>query len=525
MKPFMGQWAARVLVAVCAISLMAPGCASTKNVMNKATFGLIGGSQGPDDQSSEAKAERKAREKEEKQQREAEKRAAKDEERARKAAAKEEQQSEEKPGLMSRMTFGLVGGDRQSEADKQIAADTKAAERAQRRQDEEAREREKRDAKAAKRQQEQEEEARKKKEKLAAKEEKAKEKRAAKSESSQVQAMVSPDESASSAVPAQEQPKEKRTLMSRMTFGLVGGKKSDQAVESEAMGQSETPAASTESTTSTPPTSEEPTKEEKKAAKRAEKEQRDSEQQAKKDAERAEKEQQKQAEAEQAEETSTVTEPKEKRTLMSRMTFGLVGGKKQESSDTSEPSDTANTPTDAAASTEPVEPTLPPEQLAMAAPRDVQYDVQSASALDGEAQKLAKMPFKTTYDLSTKSATGKGQATASRETYSKNGYGITDLGDVRIAVQGMTFDGESRAGGVIISSDERLPAAGKAGAGNSAFIYEYAKGVTAAQFGTVNFTIANSVINIGGKSVPIGQGKKLIVVDGQGNVIGAYSVE
>jgi len=133
------------------------------------------------------------------------------------------------------------------------------------------------------------------------------------------------------------------------------------------------------------------------------------------------------------------------------------------------------------------------------------------------------MPFNTAIDLSTKSATGKGQATASRETYSKNGYGITDLGDVRIAVRDMKFDSESRAGGVIISSDDRAAAGGKAGTGNDAFIYEYAKGVTAVQFGTVTFTISNSVISIGGKSVPIGQGKKLVVVDQQGNVLGAYS--
>jgi hypothetical protein len=96
---------------------------------------------------------------------------------------------------------------------------------------------------------------------------------------------------------------------------------------------------------------------------------------------------------------------------------------------------------------------------------------------------------------------------------------------VRIAVQGMTFDGQSRAGGIIISSDERLAAGGKSGTGNNTFNYEYARGVSAVQFGTVSFTIAKSVISIGGKSIPIGQGKKLVVVDGQGNVIGAYSAE
>lgn len=498
----------KLTVVACVIALVVQGCATTKNVMNKATFGLIGGEEkkSGDQQASAqevSKAERKAREKEEKRQREAEKRAAKEDEKARKAAEREERKSEEKPGLMRRMTFGLIGGEKKSTEEQQQEAEAQAREKDQKRQKKEAREQEKREAKAAKEKQKQEAEAKEKDEKLAAKERKEQEKQAKVQEKQSVA-----DQKAAES--EKSEPKSKRSLMNRMTFGLVGGKKSDESDKS---------TSSDQSTASVPDT--EPGKEDKKAQKRAEKEQREAEKQARKDAEKAEKEQAKQAKAEeqQPESAAPGEEPKEKRSLMSRMTFGLVGGKKSDKSDSSDQSDQSTSST---ASTQPA---LAPEQLAMAAPADAHYDVEPASALDGEARKLAKMPFKTSVDLSTKSASGKAQATASRETYSKNGYGITDIGDVRIAVQGMTFDGESRAGGIVISSDDRAAVGGKAGTGNSAFVYEYAKGVTAVQFGTVNFTIAKSVISIGGKSVPIGQGKKLIVVDGQGNVIGAYAAE
>ncbi|MDZ4861399.1 MAG: hypothetical protein SGI88_20695 [Candidatus Hydrogenedentes bacterium] len=472
------------LAMICVIALIMPGCASTKNVMNKATFGLIGGSETSEsDQTAQAesKADRKVREKEEKQQREAEKQAAKDQEKAREAAEKEETataSAEEKPGLMNRMTFGLVGGDKQPDESKQQEAEAKAAKKEQERQGKIAREQEKRDAKEAKQQSEQEE-------KLAKKEQEQQEK--------------AEKETAEATSAETEQPKEKRTLMSRMTFGLVGdkGKKEGDVAETNAP----EPSAETSepAVTDAVPEPEGAMESPESAA-----------------AQEPAPEPGPSQTLDQRDTADETEAPKEKRTLMSRMTFGLIGGK-DDAGDSADPSDLSD-------ASEPSEATaLPADQLAMAAPIDAQYDVQPASAMGPEENKLAKMPFNTAIDLSTKSATGKGQATASRETYSKNGYGITDLGDVRIAVRDMKFDSESRAGGVIISSDDRAAAGGKAGTGNDAFIYEYAKGVTAVQFGTVTFTISNSVISIGGKSVPIGQGKKLVVVDQQGNVLGAYS--
>lgn len=513
-----------------------PGCSTTKNVMHKATFGLVGNEERPEaDPGKEAKAERKAREREEKQQREAEKRALRDEEKARKAAEKEEksQQADAKPkrGLMDRMTFGMVGGDNESD---------------------EAKEQEKR-AKAEAKERKRTETEEKKRAEKAAKEEKEAEKRAAKQDAEQAKREG-------------KEAGEKRGLMNRMTFGLAGAdKKTDEEKEQEKAAKAEA-------------------KEEARAEKEAKKEQERQENEAKA-AEKREVNEQKEAEKAAARAESDAEAPAEKRSMMSRMTFGLVGGGKKEKSDdeigpdspaeaasveapqrevsesaaaagpTTEPARTEDKPKEkrglmsrmtfglvgggekkemhdempagggAGGTSTAAQPALPPEQLAMAAPTNLAYDVQPASAMGAEERKLAKLPFKTMIDLSTKSSSGRPQATASRETYSRSGYGITDIGDVRIAVRDMTFNGESRAGGIVIASDDRAPAGGRSGIGNESFVFEYARGVTACTFGSVQFTISKSVINIGGKSIPLGQGKKLVVVDQQGNVLGAYAAE
>jgi hypothetical protein len=407
--------------------------------LNRMTFGLAGdGGDSAEKQAAKAEKERARAAKAEAE------RAEKDAKRAEKVARKEEAEiareeyesqpsSGEKRGFLNRMTFGLVGeGGKATETSQEPAA---AAE-------------EKRLAKEAEKQRKLEEKEKQKAEKLARKEERETRKEV---------------ETA-----AQDVSGEKRSLMSRLTFGLVGGEKDSDAAAEVDPGIAEDPAA---------------------------------------DAEHEEVV----ATAAEEREPATAAEEKsrgeaEKRPLMSRLTFGLVGGEKE-------------------LETQPVAPEPTPEQLAMAAPADARYDVQPASAMGAEERRLAALPFRTSVVYDSISGTGKPQATASRETYSKNGYGITDLGDVRIAVRGMTFPDESRAAGVVISSDDRARAAGRGGIGNAAFAYEYERGVTTCTFGTIQFTISKAVISIAGKSVPIGRGRKLIVMDDNGGLIGAYEAQ
>lgn len=476
-----------VLIVV-GLTVSGPGCASTKNVMNKATFGLVGSE---DDAAAEEKRAAKEQEK-------AEKQAAKEQKQAEKEAKKQEESDR---GFMSKATFGMVGGDSEEkaakkEAKRQSEEQKKAEKRAakeQKKAEKQAREDEKRMAKsqaepspsaeepkrgfmnkatfglvggdseekAAKKEAKRQAEAEKEAEKQAAEEQKQAEKQARKDE-----------EQMAKAEPAETEEESKRGFMSKATFGLVGGDSEEKAAKKE--------------------------------AKQAAKEQEKAEKQARK-----EEKQMAKAQEDAAEESETADAPK--RSLMSKLTFGLVGNGDGEP-----------------AGSETVEDEMPvstPEPPVAMAGGDGAGDVQPASAMSGEFQKLARLDFETEVSYDSMSASGKQQAVASRSTYSKHGFGITDLGDVRIAVRDMTFSGGSRGGRIIISSEDRAPASGTAGIGNESFTFDYAKGVTACTFGTIQFTIATGVIVIDGQSVPMGQGHKLVVIDSNGSVEGVYAIE
>ncbi|MCL4691984.1 MAG: hypothetical protein KJ060_05660 [Candidatus Hydrogenedentes bacterium] len=485
-----GFWTRILLVPiVVGLTVSGPGCASTKNVMNKATFGLVGSE-------DEASAEQKHADKE---QEKAEKQAAKEQKKAEKQAKKEEESGR---GFMSKATFGMVGGDSEEkaakkEAKRQAEEQKKAEKRAakeQKKAEKQAREDEKRmaksqaepstsaeepkrgfvnkatfglvggdaDDKAAKKEAKRQAEAEKKAEKQAAKEQKQAEKQARKDE-----------EQMAKAEPAAEtEAAPERGFMSKATFGLVGGDSEEKAAKKE--------------------------------AKQAAKEQEKAEKQARKVEKQAAK-----AQEDAAKESESADAPK--RSLMSKLTFGLVGNGETEEA--------------VAGTVEDEMPVSTPEPPVAMAGGDSAGDVQPASAMSGEFQKLARLDFETEVSYDSTSASGKPQAVASRVTYSKHGYGITDLGDVRIAVRDMTFPGGTRGGRVIISSEDRAQASGTAGIGNEAFTFDYAKGVTACTFGTIQFTIATGVIVIDGQSVPMGQGHKLVVVDSNGSVEGVYAIE
>jgi hypothetical protein len=473
---------------VIGVAVSGPSCASTKNVMNKATFGLVGAE---DDAARDQK------------------RAAKEQEDAEKQAAKEQKKAETDRGFLSKATFGLAGGESEE--------------------------------KAAKKEAKREAEAQKKAEKQAAKEQKKADKQAREQEKQMANA---PSDRSN---PSDSQDEPKRGFMSKATFGLVGGDSEEKAAKKEAKRQAE---------------------EQKKAEKQAAKEQKTVEKQA-----REQEKQMANAQSDQSDPSSTQEEPK--RGFMSKATFGLVGGDSEEKAakkeakrqadeqkkaekqarkdekqmakaqtDSSEPSDSPEKPkrslmsklsfglvgNDGSDNTDQqtVENEMPvstPEPPVAMPAGDSGQNIEPASAMGGDAQKLAKLPFETEVSYDALSASGKQQAVASRVTYSKHGYGITDLGDVRIAVRDMTFSGGTRGGRIIISSEDRAKAAGTAGIGNETFAFDYAKGVTACTFGTIQFTIATGVIMIDDQSVPMGQGHKLVVVDAQGNVEGVYAIQ
>ncbi|MFA6242458.1 MAG: hypothetical protein WC655_16095, partial [Candidatus Hydrogenedentales bacterium] len=300
----------------------------------------------------------------------------------------------------------------------------------------------------------------------------------------------------------QEPEKEERGFWNKATFGLVGG--GDKAAEEPEV------AAATE------PTEEVSKKDEKKARKEARK-------QAERDEEAAEEQAKQERKAAKAEEKASEEQKpeKEKRSFLSKATFGLVGGGKEEAEE-AKADDAKAAPEQTTASAEGG--LKEAESVDVAKAETEAAPAEPPTPIRGEHRGLAKLSFKTAVTKEGETRSGLAKLLASRRTYSENGYGICDLGDVRIAVKDMTFDGEARAAGVVIQSDERGVAAGKSGRGNEAFAFQYEKGVTTCAFGTVQFTISKAVLTIDGHDVNMGTGRKLVVLNESGKVDAVYNI-
>jgi hypothetical protein len=481
------------LVAALALALaLCPGCATSGTVLNKATFGLVGDKQ-PDADRAVEKEARQAQEqqrKAEKRERNAAKKAAKQERKATNKAEKEASKAEGGGGLASKMTFGLVGG---KSADEKAAKEAQQAEKQQRN--------------AAKKAAKQQRKAAKKAEKEASKAEGG------------------------------------GGLASKMTFGLVGGKSADEKAAKEAQ-QAEKQQRNA---------AKKAAKQERKAAKKAEKEAskaegggglaskmtfglmggKSADEKAAKEAQQAEKQQRKQAKrAEKQERKQAKKAEKEAEKaegghgLASKMTFGLIGGKTHEEKAAEEAKKAEKKEQKAAKRAElsPKERDKAEKKEAKQRAREEEREAKGlVAAVPKDLQKLAKSPFNTRVTTE-ESLTGAVFGVADRESYTVGDYGVCDLGDVRIAVKGMTFEGTWRTGRVVVDSTADEVFEGKSGKGNRRFSYSYKAGETSCTFGSVEFTIAHGVITIQGTEVPVGQGKRLVAVSG-GQVLGPYVLE
>ncbi|GMV99019.1 MAG: hypothetical protein AMXMBFR84_01580 [Candidatus Hydrogenedentota bacterium] len=494
-------------VVALVVAMGLAGCASSGGMMNKATFGLVG----EDDPNAEA----------EKEQRKAEKRAAeqakKEEKQARKAEKQAAKEQEGGRSLTNRMTFGLVG------EDDAAAKEQKQAEKEAKQQAEREREAEKRAQKQARKEEKKQAEAEKKAQKQAAKQ-------------------AETHEPAASADTESQEDAPKRGLMSKATFGLVGGK---DPAEQEA-------------------------KEQRKAEKKAAEEARKEEKRAAKEAKREEKQAAK-AETESTDESAT-EEDKPKRSMLSKATFGLLGDGKDEEAPAAEmepatESSAAQESTEPVATPESTEPVATPESTEPAAegesaepaegeaaeedaPKrpllsrmtfglaggdeedwkareetEAQHQARQGAinALPRDAKKLGEGKFESSLVYEPNSA-GRTMGIANRVTYSKHGYGITDLGNIRIAVEGMTFDGVWKSGGLVVDSTERGALSGSSGSGNRKFAYEYVNGTTTFTFGSVSFTVTQGMLDIGGQTASVKEGRKLVIVSQSGAVQGIYDI-
>jgi len=134
--------------------------------------------------------------------------------------------------------------------------------------------------------------------------------------------------------------------------------------------------------------------------------------------------------------------------------------------------------------------------------------------LPAEVKAVALMPFET-------SISDEG-TTVTRRTYSMGDYGITDIGNIRIAVRGLPFGGKSSSSIRI----KNIPEAGRSstGSGNRRFTVTYDEAVATCTFGPLSFTISGSKLCIGERRFALGKTRQVIFVSPEGKIEGILTL-
>jgi hypothetical protein len=105
-----------------------------------------------------------------------------------------------------------------------------------------------------------------------------------------------------------------------------------------------------------------------------------------------------------------------------------------------------------------------------------------------------------------------------RITYCLGDYGITEFGNIRLAIRGCTFTGKS-SGGICISNNWTFAGgAGSSGVGNRCFAFKEIPGGTLCTFGGLTLEIKHGVLKLLGKEFVVDGNDRLIIVDESGKI-------
>lgn len=107
---------------------------------------------------------------------------------------------------------------------------------------------------------------------------------------------------------------------------------------------------------------------------------------------------------------------------------------------------------------------------------------------------------------------------ATRTIYGHGGFGILEIGDVRIALRGREVTRSDTApltvGSNIPPSIHSSSGSTNASVEDLGFQANWSNGVTRCRFADeIEFEIRDSTIHLGGRAIPIGQGKKVVFYD------------
>jgi hypothetical protein len=117
-----------------------------------------------------------------------------------------------------------------------------------------------------------------------------------------------------------------------------------------------------------------------------------------------------------------------------------------------------------------------------------------------------------------------GSVISSRITYSVDNYGVSELGNIRLAIEGKPYTGNSSSGPILLSGTVDGEAQGASGAGNRRFTYQTIDGGSACTFADISFEIVNGKLSVLGQSFSVDARPTLIVVDDEGSIAGVVDL-
>ncbi|MCW1887066.1 hypothetical protein OKA04_20175 [Luteolibacter flavescens] len=105
------------------------------------------------------------------------------------------------------------------------------------------------------------------------------------------------------------------------------------------------------------------------------------------------------------------------------------------------------------------------------------------------------------------------EITGGRETWSLGSYGITDLGNLRLAFEDLPFSGSSSSGALVLATDStHVGGGGSTGEGNRTFDHESIPGGTRVHFGGATFEIVGGKLTLADKTVDVTGPPSLVII-------------
>ena len=109
---------------------------------------------------------------------------------------------------------------------------------------------------------------------------------------------------------------------------------------------------------------------------------------------------------------------------------------------------------------------------------------------------------------------------SNRVTYSVGNYGISEFGNVRLAVEGKPFSGRSSHGSLLLDSKSTKVSKrfGVTGFGKRRFEYKGIMGGSSCKFAGLSFDIVHGKMRLLDDSFPVADKPTLIVVNSKGEI-------